>query len=504
MLNARLQAPAEHVSLKAFGVAWLRASTTIAAMTRAPGRQSVDLLIVTASNAAQAEVFTSALRTSSARHVARACEVLADPAGGRVGSGGASLLAIRRIRQLLGEGHRALVLHCGGESRRLPMYSATGKVFLPLPGGATFFDHVLGDMASLDWPANGGIVIGTGDTYLGLAADRPSMNDSGITGVGVPAPPGVAVNHGVFVTGASGEVVQFLHKPTHAALEAAGAIDQHGRIVTDGGVVSLPWPAVDAWIDRAASMFDPLARGACALDLYGDLLAAVGRPDGWPAPGGFFAATSPSLVFIHLGTTMSLLEAVHDEEIRRDLGLTTCDSSRVGQTSGGGTLVCCGSTLDEVHVERGGAYVEGCRLGRVRLEGENVLVTVPAVDLDIDMTMGACLTCFPLVGGRMTAVTCSIRDDFKTVRGAGGTYLDRPLDAVAQAIGGVWPDGVTEDLWHARLWRAADASTAVRHAMDLAHQRPVGNSDDRLSLAEISARIDHERLRTWREQAIGG
>ena len=59
--------------------------------------------------------------------------VLADPAGRRIGSGGSTLLCLQAIAANGGiAGRRALVLHSGGDSRRLPSWSAMGKIWVPL------------------------------------------------------------------------------------------------------------------------------------------------------------------------------------------------------------------------------------------------------------------------------------------------------------------------------------------------------------------------------------
>ena len=104
-----------------------------------PGFPVWDYIILTASNAHQAEGFEAQLKQRSfpsQTHVA----VLPDPDGKRVGSGGATLGVIRYIKeQEAAKGHagfdrlRILVIHSGGDSKRTPQYSALGKLFLPVP-----------------------------------------------------------------------------------------------------------------------------------------------------------------------------------------------------------------------------------------------------------------------------------------------------------------------------------------------------------------------------------
>src|SRR6266545_2742683 len=135
-----------------------------------------DYLIVTASNATQAAAYETQLQVRQRLGLlARVREVLVvpDPDGRRIGSGGSTLeclmLVLNRemdrrhlnaftaasMEKIL-HGVRILIVHAGGDSRRLPAYSACGKIFVPLPGeshsalGCTMFDRLL--PAFLDLP----------------------------------------------------------------------------------------------------------------------------------------------------------------------------------------------------------------------------------------------------------------------------------------------------------------------------------------------------------------
>ena len=135
-------------------------------------------ILLTASNESQAEAYRQQLayrqragRLPSATHFA----VLADPDGKRVGSGGATLQALRYIRQreTSFDGLRILVIHSGGDSKRVPQYSACGKLFSPvprmLPDGrrSSLFDEFLIGMSGV--PARlgaGGMLTLSGDVLL--------------------------------------------------------------------------------------------------------------------------------------------------------------------------------------------------------------------------------------------------------------------------------------------------------------------------------------------------
>ena len=99
-----------------------------------------DYIILTASNAHQAEGFQKqiAKRQSSGSLPTRTrFHVLPDPEGKRVGSGGATLGVLKFLADDAGTTNfknlRVLVIHSGGDSKRIPQYSALGKLFSPVP-----------------------------------------------------------------------------------------------------------------------------------------------------------------------------------------------------------------------------------------------------------------------------------------------------------------------------------------------------------------------------------
>ena len=115
-----------------------------------------DYVVLTASNEQQAEGFRVQLeerRRAKFLPEKTKFAVIPDPGGKRVGSGGATLGILRYIANQAGSsdfsGLRILVIHSGGDSKRVPQYSALGKLFSPvpheLPNGraSTLFDELM-------------------------------------------------------------------------------------------------------------------------------------------------------------------------------------------------------------------------------------------------------------------------------------------------------------------------------------------------------------------------
>lgn len=97
-----------------------------------------DYIILTASNEAQANAYRQQIAIRRAKNLLPArthYAVLPDPDGLRVGSGGATLNVLRYVCTQEGTfaGKRILCIHSGGDSKRVPQYSACGKLFSPVP-----------------------------------------------------------------------------------------------------------------------------------------------------------------------------------------------------------------------------------------------------------------------------------------------------------------------------------------------------------------------------------
>ena len=111
-----------------------------------------DYVILTASNEQQAEGFRKQIEERKDFLPKETTFVaIPDRDGKRVGSGGATLEVLKYLheKETSFDNLRILVIHSGGDSKRVPQYSALGKLFSPvphaLPNGrnATLFDEFM-------------------------------------------------------------------------------------------------------------------------------------------------------------------------------------------------------------------------------------------------------------------------------------------------------------------------------------------------------------------------
>jgi fucokinase len=151
-----------------------------------------DYLIITASNDKQAGAYKRLIDLRKSLGLisgVKSILVVADPGGRRVGSGGSTIHCLLEILNLELRAQqkgrprldpktwtetfnrlRVLIVHAGGDSKRLPPYGPCGKIFIPVPGesggaaGTTLFDRLIPTYLKLPKPASGGgqVVVASG------------------------------------------------------------------------------------------------------------------------------------------------------------------------------------------------------------------------------------------------------------------------------------------------------------------------------------------------------
>ena len=532
-----------------------------------------DYLIVTASNEAQADAYRRRLairrRLGFLSGIGEIL-VVPDPGGRRVGSGGSTLVCLlevlgRELRpgrgaRLVDRGAweealgrlRILIVHAGGDSKRLPPYGPCGKIFVPIPGeagaavGPTIFDRQL--PRYLELPAmpegRGQTVVTTGDVLLVFDADKVRFEPEGITGLGCPADPAVARNHGVYGPDRDGRVRLYLQKPTVEEQAHRGVVDAHGRTVLDIGIVNFDASSAARLLRLTEVRAEggrlvwtgPLAEaaGRHGLDLYREICCAMGsaatfpeyvaevRRAGSTLPEGrlaavfrglagtaFHVSVVPRCGFYHFGTLRELVETGQNL-LALDTGI-----SHAGACLAVDTGLAAGGSLAGRN-----AWVEACRIAApVRLAGENVLTGVDVAGEPLNLAENTCLDV--LEGrGRGGAAGFFVRiygidDAFHLPAGKGGRLAGRPvlewLAAAGSGPGDVWEARVPaaeRAVWNGRFfplvrdaggWRAwlwmADPSTASPA------EKRAWRAADRYSFEEMARLASQEAFHRRRLEA---
>ena len=133
----------------------------------------------------------------------------------------------RRLSRL-----RILIVHAGGDSRRLPAYAPCGKIFVPLPADSdaplpvTLFDRLVPDFLALPPGCRTRAGAGGGRRRADPVRCGPvSFAAPGIIALGCHATPEEASRHGVFCIGADGAVSRVSAEAVRRSAAAEGAID---------------------------------------------------------------------------------------------------------------------------------------------------------------------------------------------------------------------------------------------------------------------------------------
>ncbi|MGA3042259.1 MAG: L-fucokinase [Bryobacteraceae bacterium] len=514
-----------------------------------------DYLIVTAANDRQAAAYEAQIqlrREMGALAQVRHLLVIPDPEGRRVGSGGSTLRCLGEVlrrESRPGEdlgGLRILIVHAGGDSRRLPAYSPCGKIFIPLPGsaqpktGVTLFDRLVPAFLALPSGARGAgqVVIAAGDALIRFDPAAVELDLPGITAIGAPVTPDEAARHGVLCPNADGSVRLYLQKPNVCAQTEAGAIGADGRAVLDIGIMSLDACAAATLLQAFRTAPARAAILSYGVDLYREICCAMGTEATLAhyistarasrssvdeaVLASLFAALRPipfnvrvvdECSFLHFGSTSQLISSGL-ELAAQDLGAPPATS----------ILSIDNDVQANGAIAGQEAWVEGCRLcAPLRLRGRNVVAGVDVAE-PLDLPAGACLDISAGLnrqGGKVCFIRCcGVDDTFKRSLAEGATFCGQPLVEWLRAAGApistIWDEEIPpaeRTLWNARLFPAEQECGAFRRWLwmfDMARATPEQKlgfpSADRYSSAEIAVLSDqaafHARRATLRASAI--
>ena len=320
-----------------------------------------DYVVLTASNESQARTYRNEIELRKQEHsIPLNCEyvVLADPDGKRVGSGGATLNVLNYIASKSGnsaqpfKNKKVLIIHSGGDSKRVPQYSVCGKLFSPVPRetatgkSSTLFDEFMIVMSSVARRINEGMLVLSGDVLLLFNPLQLDFQFKGAAAISIKESVQIGKDHGVFLRGADNSVCKFLHKQTETTLHKLGAVNENGNVDLDTGAVLLDSDIMNDLYSLISenghcdpTRFDTFVNDRARISFYGDFLYPLATdatledyyaqaPEGdmcdellscrtaiWEKLSKYqmkVFSLSPA-EFIHFGTTTELLQLVSQD-----------------------------------------------------------------------------------------------------------------------------------------------------------------------------------------------
>lgn len=335
-----------------------------------------------------------------------------DPVGHKLGSGGGTDWLLRAAHQQHGGGQsfdewlaadQRLLLHAGGQSRRLPAYAPSGKVLTPIPVFRWERGQRLSqDLLSLQVPLYERIManapqslhtmIVSGDVFIRATEPLQPIPDADVVCYGLWLGPEIAKDHGVFVSShqSPDRLECMLQKPS---VETLGKLSETHFYLTDIGVWLLSDKAVRLLMKRSErdgeiTEYDLYGEFGCALGInpsvkdeeLSSLSVAI-----LPLPGGEFYhfGTSHEL----LSSTLAIQNLVNDQREIMHHSLKPHPAMFVQNAI----------TKTRITSENQNLWIENSWVGaRWSLASENIITGVPENDWQIALDKEQCIDIVPI------------------------------------------------------------------------------------------------------------
>ena len=334
-----------------------------------------------------------------------------DPVGHRLGSGGGTTWLLQEAyRSEKGEEsgeqfetwlsrEKRILIHAGGQSKRLPSYAVSGKVLMPVP----VFRWERGQRLSQDLlslqlplyekmmdlaPENIHTMVVSGDVLIRATQPLQTIPEADVVCYGLWLDASVAKNHGVFVSDRRSPSVlkQMLQKPS---VQTLTEIQKDHYFLTDIGIWLLS--------DKAVRLLAARSEGR-EYDLYGEFGCALGTDP--TKPDGDISSLSVAIVplaggeFYHFGTSREMISSTMriqnlENDQRKIMHLDRKPHPSIFVQN---ALMEIGFTEENTNI-----WIENSYVGkRWKLTHDHIITGVPENDWDISLAPGECIDVVPV------------------------------------------------------------------------------------------------------------
>ena len=335
-----------------------------------------------------------------------------DPVGHRLGSGGGTTWLLQEawireestsFEEWLSKEKRILI-HAGGQSKRLPSYAVSGKVLMPLPvfrweRGQKLSQNLLSVQLPLyekmmaKAPDNIHTMIVSGDVLIRATQPLQPIPEADVICYGLWLDASVAKNHGVFVSSRQTPTVlkQMLQKPS---VQTLGELQKDHYYLTDIGVWLLSDKAVQLLMARSGANEKTLH----AYDLYSEFGCALGTDPTMPddAISQLRVAILPLAggEFYHFGTSREMISST----LRiQNLVNDQREIMHFDRKPHPSIFVQNAKTDISFTEENTNIWIENSHIGsRWTLTHDHVITGVPKNDWDISLAPGECIDVVPV------------------------------------------------------------------------------------------------------------
>lgn len=339
-----------------------------------------------------------------------------DPEGHRIGSGGGSawllMEAFRQSHKVQFDewlsSEKRILLHAGGQSRRLPSYAPSGKILTPIPVFRWERGQRLSqDLMSLQLPlyeqmmnmAPKGLntMIVSGDVLIRTNQPLGPVPQADVVVYGLWLDASVAKNHGVFVSDRRTPQVlkQMLQKPS---VEELHQLQKNHYYLTDIGVWILSDRAIRLLMNRCMEGDASANSQIKYYDLYSDFGRSLGTEP--LIDDAEIKSLSVAVVplaggeFYHFGTSREMISST---VILQNL---VSDQRQImhHDLKPHPSIFVQNALLDvSFSAENQNIWIENSHIGkRWKLTSENIVTGVPRNDWQITLAPGQCLDIVPV------------------------------------------------------------------------------------------------------------
>ncbi|MBR5655879.1 MAG: bifunctional fucokinase/L-fucose-1-P-guanylyltransferase [Prevotella sp.] len=453
-----------------------------------------------------------------------------DPVGRKLGSGGGTTWLLQQAfedSQKKGQteegdfsdwlaSERRLLLHAGGQCRRLPAYAPSGKILTPIPVfrwergqrlsqdllslQIPLYEHIMDEA-----PASLHTMIVSGDVYIRATEPIGEIPEADVVCYGLWLGAEIATNHGVFVSSRRSpmELKCMLQKPS---VETLHELQNDHLYLTDIGVWLLSDRAVKVLMERSMRQGDVVN-----YDLYGEFGCCLGThptlndPDinelsvaVLPLPGGEFYHYGTSHEII--SSTLAVQNLVHDQRAIMHFDRKPRPSMFVQNAE---TWIKLTEDNQNVWIENS-CVSEGWRISH-----DNIITGVPENAWQIEVREGQCIDIVPIDKDEWVVRPYGFNDKFRgDIRHEDTLFMGHPFKEwaterkidISSVIG-------CEDLQSAKIFPIVrdlgDIGLVLRWMLNEPFQpggRMLWLNSRRMSADEISAEANLRRLTDQRRQ----
>ena len=447
-----------------------------------------------------------------------------DPVGCKLGSGGGTtwlLEACRNHDQATDTGawlaqEKRILLHAGGQSRRLPSYAPSGKILTPIPVFRWGHGQKLSqNLLSLQLPLYEQIMnkapeslhtlIASGDIYVRAEEPLQAIPEADVVCYGLWVDPNLAKNHGVFVMNRKDpkKLDFMLQKPS---VEKLGELMENYLFLMDIGVWLLSDRAVELILKRSRNEAGEIGY----YDMYSEFGPSLGAHPAiddpelkelsvaiLPLPGGQFYHYGTSREMI--SSTLAVQNLVVDQ---RAISLNKVKPHPAMFTQNASIHI-------ELKGENSNLWVENSYVASGwSIEHQNIVTGVPVNDWKLHLPAGVCLDVEPIGDKEFVARPYGFNDAFKgALDDEKVLYQGRPMGEwlAARGLQAADIEG-NHDLQAARLFPVCESIEELGQVIDWMINAPENEAGKaiwqqarKLCADEISTYANLRRLVAQRE-----